>query len=37
VVLDADSGEALIEDLAFERSLSGTHKVRRIAAPGTLR
>jgi subtilase family serine protease len=37
VVLDADSHETLIEDLAFGRILSGTHKVKRIAAPGTLR
>jgi hypothetical protein len=37
VVPDADSDEALIEDLAIGRILSGTHKVKRSAAPGTLR
>ena len=31
VVLDADSHDALIGDLAFERIFSGTHKVKGIA------
>jgi hypothetical protein len=37
VVLDADSDEALIHDLAFGRILSGAHKVKRSAAPGAPR
>jgi hypothetical protein len=37
VVLDADSHDALIGDLAFERILSGTHKVKGTAPKVTTR
>jgi hypothetical protein len=37
VVLDADSHDALIGDLAFEQILSGTHKVKGTAATVTTR
>jgi subtilase family serine protease len=37
VVLDADSHDALIGDLAFERILSGTHNVKGTAATVTTR
>jgi hypothetical protein len=37
VVLDTDSQDALIGDLAFEQVLSGTHKIKGIAATGTTR
>jgi subtilase family serine protease len=37
VVLDADSHDALIGDLAFEQVLSGTHKVKGTAPTGTTR
>jgi hypothetical protein len=37
VVLDADSQDALIGDLAVERILSSTHKAKGSAATGTTR
>ena len=37
VVLDADSHDSLIGDLAFERILSGTHKVKGTAPTVTTR
>jgi hypothetical protein len=37
VVLDADSHDALIGDLAFEQLFSGTHKVKGSAVTGTTR
>ena len=37
VVLDADSHDALIGDLAFERNLLGTHKVKGTAPTVTTR